>query len=85
MPGLKYSSMPGLKTCVQMIQKESLGNTEIYTLFLVPFSVCVHECTCALYVCCCSVAKSCLTLCNLVDYRLLCPSLFPEFAEIHVH
>ena len=43
--------------------------------------VCVCVCVCAnTYICCCSVAKLCLTLCNPMDCslaRLLCPWDFP--------
>ena len=38
--------------------------------------------------CCCSVAKSCLTLCNFVDYNTPTSSVLyclPDFAQIHVH
>ena len=38
--------------------------------------------------CCYSVAKSCLTLCNLVDYStpgFPVLNFFPEFAQVHVH
>ena len=31
--------------------------------------------------CCCSVAKSCPTLCDSMDCRLPCPSLFPELSS----
>ena len=36
--------------------------------------------------CCCSAVKSCLTFCNsigLQQAKLPCPSLSPEFAQIH--
>ena len=42
--------------------------------------LCVH--------CCCSVAKSCPTLCNLMDCSMLGFSVLyhlPEFAQTHVH
>ena len=38
--------------------------------------------------CCCSVAKSCLILCNLMDSSMPSSSVLyypPEFAQIHVH
>ena len=38
--------------------------------------------------CCCSVAKSCLTLCNLMDCSTPDSSVLhylPEFAQFHVH
>ena len=40
------------------------------------------------FICCCLVAKSCLTLCNSMDCSTPCfPVLhhFPEFAQTHVH
>ena len=42
----------------------------------------VHQC------CCCSVAKSCLTLCDPMDYSTPGSPVrhyLPEFAQIHVH
>ena len=38
--------------------------------------------------CCCSVTKSCLTLCDLMNYSTPCFSVhnyLPEFAQTHVH
>ena len=38
--------------------------------------------------CCCSVAKSCLTLCDPMDCRMPVSSVFhylPEFARFHIH
>ena len=38
--------------------------------------------------CCCSAAKSCLTLCDLMDRStpgLPVPHRLPEFAQVHVH
>ena len=35
--------------------------------------------------CCCSVAKSCLTLCDPMNCRTPDSSVLPEFAQIHVH
>ena len=38
--------------------------------------------------CCCSIAQSCLTLCNSLDCRmpgLPVPHHLPEFAQVHVH
>ena len=37
------------------------------------------------YVCCCSVAKPCLTLCDPMDCSTLGPSVLPEFAQIYAH
>ena len=41
-----------------------------------------------IFVCCCSVAKSSLTLCDAMDCSLpgfSVPHYLPEFAQIHVH
>ena len=41
-----------------------------------------------IFCCCCSVAKSCLTLCDPMDYGtpgFSVPHYFLEFAQIHVH
>ena len=39
------------------------------------------------FICCCSIVKSGLTLCNTMDYSTscFCPPLSLEFAQIHVH
>ena len=40
------------------------------------------------WLCCCSVAQSCPTLCNLMDCRmpgLSVPHHLPKFAQVHVH
>ena len=37
---------------------------------------------------CCSVAKSCMTLCDPIDYSTPCfpvPHHLPEFTQVHVH
>ena len=58
---------------LEMIQKFELSRLEL--LF-------------CLGCCCCSVAKSCLTLCDPLDYsigRLPVPHYLLEFAQVHVH
>ena len=43
---------------------------------------------CKICCCCCWVAKSCVTVCNLMDYGTPGSSVLhclPEFAQIHVH
>jgi len=57
-------------------------------LMIVCVFVCVYESHAKLRLCCCSVAQSCLTLCDPTDCST--PGLpvhhqLPEFAQTHVH
>ena len=57
----------------------------VYLICMVRFSC---ESTIRIFCCCCSVTKSCLTVCDLMDcstpgFPVLC--CLPEFAQIHVH
>ena len=62
-----------------------LVHVKIYSLAVSVFSCCITTCQ---KPCGCSVAKSCLTLCNSMDYSMPgFPVLhhLPEFPETHVH
>ena len=74
--------------CTAMNRNHLQSQEEIFALDNFHFLQVSLFLQCCITACCCSVTKSCLTLCDPMDFRVPgFPVLhdLPEFAQIHVH
>ena len=80
---IPHAGVAKLKKKKKRILKWSLVPVSYYLCGQVSFNDFIY-----VFFCCCSVIKSCLTLCNPMDCSapgLPVPYYLPEFAQAHVH